>query len=479
MKNKMGMVSRLLTIMLVVSMVLGLSAAASLAVDGGHSTLSTWYEDADTWYLAEGFTGGEFDTYILLSNFDPATDAEVRVTYMLTDGTVIQRLHTVAKESRLTIYVDEEPQMSDAQFATKVEVTDGPNIVAERTMYFRYGSREGGHSSIASQWLDNQWYFAEGYNGGEFDTYILLCNPDDTTDASVTLTYMKQDGATKTQNVTVEKQSRKTIHVDEVTEMSQAQYSTKVEVTAGPAEGIVAERAMYFDHQGRIGGHVTIGFCGGTIPDRSYLAEGYTGGEFDTYVLLNNPSTTTDATVNVTFMKDDGTSKTENYTVPKETRHTIHVDEINGFADAAFGTTIETTAGTVFAERAMYFNYYGNSGGHATLATPADTTAGPSTKANWMGATWYLAEGYTGGNFDTWILLSNPDNAVDADVDVTFVKPDGTTTTSSLTVPRQSRRSIHVDDIAGMEDMSFGVWTDTSGAHVVMERAMYFDYPIP
>ncbi len=476
MKSKMGMVSRLLTIMLVASMVLGLSAAASFAVDGGHSTLSTW--PAATWYLAEGFTGGEFDTYILLSNFDNTTDAEVRVTYMLTDGTVIQRMHTVAKESRLTIHVDEEPQMSDAQFATEIEVTSGPNIVAERTMYFRYDTRVGGHSCIASRWLDTQWYFAEGYNGGEFDTYILLSNPDTTTDASVTLTYMKQDGTTKTQNVTVEKQSRITIHVDEVPEMSQAQYSTKVEVTAGP--GIVAERAMYFDYQGRIGGHATIGFCGGTIPDRSYLAEGYTGGEFDTYVLLNNPSTTTDATVNVTFMKDDGTSKTENYTVPKETRHTIPVDEITGFEDAAFGTTVETTAGTVLAERAMYFNYYGNSGGHATLATPADTIAGPSTRANWMDNWWYLAEGYTGGNFDTWILLSNPDNATDTDVDVTFVKPDGTTTTSSLTVPRQSRRSIHVDDLAGMEDMSFGVWTDvTSGPHLVVERAMYFDYLIP
>ncbi|NPV60682.1 MAG: hypothetical protein HPY75_13625, partial [Actinobacteria bacterium] len=41
------------------------------------------------------------------------------------------------------------------------------------------------------------------------------------------------------------------------------------------------------------------------------------------------------------------------------------------------------------------------------------------------GQVWYLAEGYTGGEFDTWVLVQNPGDE-DAKVTLSFQLPPGT-----------------------------------------------------
>ena len=455
----------ILVTVIAISMILGLGAQTSLAVKGGHCSSSS--SPATTWYLAEGFTGGKFDTYILIANYSVATDSTVRVTFMRQDGTVIQKKYTVTKGSRYSINVGEIPELQNTAFSARVDVIAGYDVVVERSMYFDYEGRTGGHVTMASQQLGSTWHFAEGFTGGDFDTYILLGNPNPTNGASVKVTYMKQDETIVEQTVDVASESRYTIHVDEVAGMSDAAFSTKVEVLSGP--NIVAERAMYFSSSGRVGGHVNVGVDGGAIDTKYYFAEGYTGGDFDSYVLLSNPSITTDATVNLTLTKPDGTSKTESYAVPKHSRHTVHVDEISGFSDASFSTEIQSTAGQIIAERAVYFSYDGKNGGHATTATPDAL----------MNTKWYLAEGYTGGDFDTWVLLFNPDATTDAEVQVKFLLPDGTYETVFQTVTKLSRRSIHVDEVSGMDDISFGIKTEVvSGPNVVVERSMYFDYPI-
>jgi hypothetical protein len=465
-ESNLRTIKKILVIALTFSLVLGLGAQASLAVKGGHCSSASSL--ATSWYLAEGFTGDNFDTYILLSNFSATTDSLVRVSYMREDGTVIRKKYTIKKNTRYSIHVDDIPELADTAFSTVVDVLPpGPDIVVERAMYFDYGGRTGGHATAASPLTGSVWYFAEGFTGGDFDTYILLENPNPTNDAEVKVTYMKQDGTTVEQNLTVVSESRYTIHVDELAGMSDTAFSTKVAVQSGP--DIVAERSMYFDYGDRIGGHTNIGLEGSLIDNKYYLAEGYTGSDFDTYVLLSNPSDTTDATVDVTFVKPDGAILTETYNIGKHSRHTIHVDEIPGFSDVSFGTTIETSVGQVVAERAMYFNYEGKDGGHVASATPDGL----------MDSIWYLAEGYTGGGFDTWLLLFNPSTTTDAQVRVSFVQPDGTSRSLIQEVPKQSRRSIYVDSINGMEDMAFGTKTEViSGPNVVLERAMYFDYPI-
>jgi hypothetical protein len=86
-----------------------------------------------------------------------------------------------------------------------------------------------------------------------------------------------------------------------------------------------------------------------------------------------------------------------------------------------------------------------------------------------------LAEGATGTFFDLDILLANP-NEVPAPVTLTFLKGDGTTIVDSRTLPAQSRTTVLVDAIDGLEstDVSTTV-TSTNGLPIVVERTMRWD----
>ncbi len=48
-------------------------------------------------------------------------------------------------------------------------------------MYFDFlGSGiRGGHACMGTKEARGEWYFAEGYTAGEFDTFFLVQNPND------------------------------------------------------------------------------------------------------------------------------------------------------------------------------------------------------------------------------------------------------------------------------------------------------------
>ena len=109
-----------------------------------------------------------------------------------------------------------------------------------------------------------------------FDPYICIQNPG-ATDAAVSITYMKGDGTTDTQTLTVGKNSRSTVNVrDKLGTGDDAahDFSAKVECVNGAK--IIAERPMYFNYKGIwTGGHDVVGAL---APNTTwYFAEGYTG----------------------------------------------------------------------------------------------------------------------------------------------------------------------------------------------------------
>jgi Ca2+-binding RTX toxin-like protein len=89
------------------------------------------------WGLAEGRVGGPegYQTFILLANADPAQAADVRITFLRTDGTTVVRSITVAPSSRLTVRANEVTELSDESFGALIEVTSGPGIFVERALY--------------------------------------------------------------------------------------------------------------------------------------------------------------------------------------------------------------------------------------------------------------------------------------------------------------------------------------------------------
>jgi predicted GH43/DUF377 family glycosyl hydrolase len=97
-----------------------------------------------------------------------------------------------------------------------------------------------------------------------------------------------------------------------------------------------------------------------------YFAEGTCRPGFDSYICVMNPGSP-DAKVKVTYMKGDGATAVDNFTVPGNSRYTLRVNDKLGTADDAahdFSCKVETTnkAGIV-VERPMHFDYRGWTGG--------------------------------------------------------------------------------------------------------------------
>ena len=106
------------------------------------------------WGLAEGRTGGvqAYDTYILLAN-PAATPAEVTVTYLRESGAPIVKTYKVPATSRFNIDVKTSvPELSDASFGARIDVTNNVPIAVERSMYWNAADTfwAGGTNALAT-----------------------------------------------------------------------------------------------------------------------------------------------------------------------------------------------------------------------------------------------------------------------------------------------------------------------------------------
>jgi hypothetical protein len=427
------------------------------------------------WYLAEGYTGdgnypGEsFDTYVLIENPND-TCAEVAVEFHLPESEPVQVAYAIAHDSRFTIHLDEIPGLENTPVSTMVKSTNGVPVYCERSMYFDYYGRVGGHDSIGVTHPAANWYLAEGYTGGAFDTWVLMQNPSDET-LEVRATFMRPDADPVVKDYSVEAGKRFTIEVDAIEGLESTEVSTKLESQNGV--GFVCERAMYFDYNGWTGGH---GSIGANRPSTEwYLAEGCTAGDtyqrtdFDTYVLVGNPSGT-DAEFEATFMMPGGATRREDYGVEAGRRMTISLDQVPGLESPYVSTRIASTNGVpLVCERSMYFDYYGRTGGHNSIGVTS-----PHNE-------WFLAEGYTCDDafqntfFDTYLLIQNPeDESVVATV-VLYSSELGPIQKDYL-LEASERFTLQVDSVPGLEEASVSASvTCPVGRGIVCERAMYFD----
>ncbi|MHB8894980.1 MAG: L,D-transpeptidase [Candidatus Geothermincolia bacterium] len=310
----------------------------------------------------------------------------------------------------------------------------------------------GGHGSKGISQLSTQWYFAEGCTTWNFQEYICMMNPTDKL-ATVNAEFMRPDGSVVGAAYTVNPFARATINIEDVSGLEDVEISAHL----SSDQPIAAERSMYFhDYMGKDGGTDSAGVI---APDKEWhLAEGYTGGDFDEYVLVQNPNPTA-GTVHVQYMKPDGATFDYDYPIKPTSRMSLHVDDIPELASAEVSTTV-TSDQPVVVERAQYFNYSGRDDGAANAGVNA-----PST-------TWYLAEGYTGGEFDEYVLIQNPRTSATR-AKVTFMRSDGANIVKDYNLLPRSRFTIHVDEIPELVDaeVSAKVEADTP---VIVERSMYY-----
>ncbi len=442
-----------------------------------------WYDsDCDSvvyefqtfsWHMAEGYTGltpggGGFDTYVLLQN-PSSIDATVDLTFQVEKGAAPPRSMTVPANSRVTVHLDELPDLADASVSTKATSTNGAPLNAERSVYFNYAGLLGGHDSVGTLTPSDTWYLAEGYTGttpggGWFDTWVTVQNPG-TVDAHVKMQFQLDQGTAPDLNFVLPAGTRKSYKLNDLPGVAGISVSTKV--TAD--QPIVVERPMYFSYEGKMGGHDSIGV---NVPQKTwYMAEGYTGltpggGGFDTWVCIQNPNTQ-DAHVTLSFQLSKGTQPDYKLTVRGQSRQSVHLDAIPGLEDASVSTKV-TSDVPVVAERPIYFSYEGRRGGHDSKAAESPSRG------------WYLPEGYTGltpygGKFDTWVCVQNPGSTT-AHVTLKFQLESGTAPDYVFDLPAGTRQSIHLNTLPVLSSGINVSTTVISDQEVVAERPIYFIY---
>ena len=393
-----------------------------------------------------------FDTYLLLYN-PSQQELPVEVRFLRPAEGPQTQAYRLAPHSRFTLPVD----LLYPYHEVSMEVSaPPPGVVAERAMYFDYQDwADGGHAAVGVKEATLQGFFAEGYTGEGFHTYLLLANPEDKV-ARIEVTYLLEGGAPVVNTYDLAPASRFSVRVNDVAGLRPGSVGISYRSLNGVR--VAAERAMYFDYRGLRDGH-----CTPAVSETStqlFLAEGYTGGGFDTWVLLANPNPVP-AEVEVAYLVQGGENVVERRQVPAQSRLTINAEE--KVRDRSFGVTISSLNGVgLVAERAMYFDYRGMRGGHCSSALSRPSRA------------LFLAEGYTGGEFDTWILLANP-NPEPATARLTFSREDGAEVVREVAIPSLSRCSLRANDVPGLEGCSFAARMD-SELPLFMERSMYFYY---
>ena len=85
---------------------------------------------------------------------------------------------------------------------------------------------------------------------------------------------------------------------------------------------------------------------------------------------------------------------------------------------------------------------------------------------------WYLAEGSTGGTFETCVLVQNPSDT-DTTVTLTYQTPDGAQPGPQVAILPGSRHAFNVADT--LPDVDSVSTTVSSDVLVVAERVMYWD----
>jgi hypothetical protein len=455
--------------------------------------------DLRRWYFAEGSTntlpGFAFEEELLLGNPGSAP-ANVTLRFLpAAGGAAVTGTTVVAPFSRQGINVRQFVPRGDAA----VEVISDVNIVVERSMYwgqglFNFGPAysgpglltdlRAGHNVMGVNAPQTRWMFAEGATGGPFgfQTFVLVSNPSTTDTATVHVNFLTSLGERLIEGVTLAPGTRQTVWANgviarQVGARERAEFAIDVESVNGVP--VVAERSMYWS-QGFYGGHAAVGVQAHPV---WYFAEGAQGGpaNFDTYVLLYNPSPSDAIDVTVEFFGAAGVAKTVTERIPAQSRRNVYAgqypNELAGM-DKTFAIRASSTQGQPFvAERAVYWR--GMREGSAS--------AGVTTAAH----KWGFADGQEGGfaqfqdpgdpnwrPFSTFYLVVNPTAQPISVRAVFYVEPapgeaPGAGAETTVQVPPFSRRGLSPADHPALHNRKFAAFFEASGT-VIVERAMYW-----
>lgn len=443
------------------------------------------------WLFAEGSTNAAFgfEQEILIGN-PTSSVANVTLRFLPQDGSA-PIIGDIQVQPLSRQGVNARQFVGDAA-GVALEVLSDVDIVVERSMYwggglFNFGpgynpgainDMRGGHNVMGVNAPQTSWTFAEGAAGGpfQFQTYVLVSNPSDHVGATVTVNYLTPEGTTYSDARLLPPGQRVTFRAnDAIPQSASQQVDFAIEVLSDNA-AVVAERAMYWGPNLQ-GGHAAVGVQPNNV---WYFAEGIQGAppiNFDTYVLLYNPSPSEAIDVQVDFFGSAGLAKSVTKTLGPRSRGNVYAGdfpaELAG-GDKAFSVRALNTLGKPFvAERAVYWR-------DLREGTASAGTTAPARK-------WGFADGQEGGfyqfqnpaepdprHFSTYYqILNNTPNPVQVRAVFYIEGAAGTGAEVNVTVPALSRETIAPSNLAGLHNLKFAAFFEASDA-VIVERASYW-----
>lgn len=299
-------------------------------------------------------------------------------------------------------------------------------------------------------------YLAEGASTGGFETWVLIANPGDSS-VQACVTFLTGAGVVPGPVVALPPKSRRSVKVSQWVQTYDV--STVVEGIDGP---VYAERSLISAVHGMKGSHVG---KGAPITDTQwFLPEGATEKGFETWILVANPSTSVTATVTVEYLTATDTIPAieSPFLLGPGKRRSIRVGNTVTTYDVS--TMVRSTGTGVVAERSTYVNT-------KTLRGATDSPGTPG-----LAYSWYLAEGATMGNFETWVLVANPALTETAGVQLTYFTSNGRVYGPAFDLGPGRRKSIRVDDMVPA-DYNVSTQVTSTATPVVAERAMYNNDP--
>jgi hypothetical protein len=330
---------------------------------GGHVTAGAG-STSKTWYFAEGYTGPGFDDYVCVLN--PASQP-AKMTFVFqteSSGEVKRQGLEVRARSRATFKVND---LLGADQECSLEVDSDTPVVCERPMYFDYrGMAErgwtGGHCVVGAPGLSASYLFAEGTTRAGFDEWLTLQNAGGgAIDVKAAYDFAAGQGSRVEKTYTVPAGHRRTVFVPH-----EVGTGKDVSVSLTSASPFLAERPMYFDYAGSWdGGHCVIGSAAARAD--WFFAEGYTGLGFDEWLCLWNPGASAVDVQVLYFTQEAGALPARTVTLPGRTRLTIKVNDHAGPGFQLSARARSPSGKGFVAERPMYFDFRGMTGGHDAL----------------------------------------------------------------------------------------------------------------
>jgi hypothetical protein len=268
-----------------------------------------------------------------------------------------QKDYRLSPQSRLSVFVNGDVG-PDQDVSVRVHCDSG--IVAERPMYFNYhGKWDGGHDVMGTDSPKTAWYFAEGSTQPGFEEWLAVQNANNQ-NATITCHFLKSDGTQDDKSYTVGANSRWTLDVSQAVGVG----VDSAIVIESPLP-VVAERPMYFSYKEDTPGYAWTGghdVVGATAPKTGwFFAEGCTYDWADEYICVANPGAES-AHVTFSFMLESGDPVPHSVDIAPHKRATVKVADIVSRGHDV--STKITSDKPVVAERPMYFDYNGWTGGH-------------------------------------------------------------------------------------------------------------------